>query len=238
MVDYTNIANYERELKNFLEKYKSAKKNDYMPDDNITLKDKFKELWEEYILRNQLSKQSKIYLIQGYKFDSPELLWKYICDKHSTVDEAKKEAKEEFKDFNGNIPSHILELLTFIQELKNHENEISKKIQKIHSLENEKSCLNNRISDLKKVLDDKQIEIENLKNDLAEQKELKSVVAKDEAQKVGETYKKIANELNYGYSTFLEAVNMEMSIELGEVLRDQLKEIYEILLKNGIKCGE
>ena len=76
-----------------------------------------------------------------------------------------------------------------------------------------------------------------MKNDLAEQKALKNVIAKDESQKTLENYQKIANELSYGYSMFQESKDMEMSSDLGEVLRDQMNDVYEILSKNGIVLG-
>ena len=228
----------ENELRVFLEKYAYAKKSSYTSDGNTTLKDKFKELWENYISRNPFSHQSKIYLIQGNGFDSAELFWEYICEKYPNVNESKSEVKEELKDkHKGNIPSHLLELLTFLQELKNHEKALSKKEQKIYSLENEILGLKNDIRNRDNEILKKQEEIEHLHNEVVEQKALKSVIAKDEAQKVSENYQQIAHELGYGYSTFLEAKDMDMSCELGEVLRDQLSEVYEILSKHRIILG-
>lgn len=232
----------EKEIKDFLNKYKDAKKTDFTSDGSISLKDKFKELWENYISRNPFSHQSKVYLFQGFKFESSNLLWKYICDKNSCVDKAKSEVKEEFESpqqkGKTDIPQHLLELFTFLQVLNNHEKEIAKQRDIEHSLKNKILGLESDIRNLKTKIEQKQLEIENLHNAVAEQKELKSVIAKDEAQKVVENYQKISNELSYGYSTFLEAKDMPMSADLGEILRDQLREVYAILSKHGISFGE
>ena len=235
----------------FLKKYENAKKNDFTEDGSMSLKNEFANLWEDYISKNPFSHQSKIYLIQGAKFDSAELLWKYICEKNSIVDDAKKNVREEFGGDKENtekqdkkyskkitIPSHILELLAIVEMQKLQEKETSRLNEKIHSLENEIISLKNDMCNLNNIIDQKQSEIEDLKNEVTEQKALKSVIAKDEAQKVNETYKKLANELNYGYSMYLEAKEMEMSVDLGNVLRDTLDEVYAKLNSFGIKLGE
>ena len=78
---------------------------------------------------------------------------------------------------------------------------------------------------------------ERLKNELEEQKHLTEVVAKDEIQKFIETKRKLADELYYGHSLLSESLAMEMSVELGFILRDHLKEIYDILSKYEITVG-
>ena len=232
----------EKELSSFLSKYENAKATDYTEDGNTLLKDKFKLLWDDYISNNVFSHQSKLFLIRGGKFKSADLLWKYISEKYPSVVEANNDIRDEFKDVKKDlkltIPSELSELFVFLQELKNQQKEISKREQKIRSLENEFLVLKNDIRNLENELFERQKEIEQLRNDIIEEQRLKSVQIKDEGQKVIETYKKIANELNYAHSTFLEAENMEMNSDLGEVLRDQLKEIFETLSKHGIVFGD
>lgn len=226
-------------INDFLNEYKESKKNDFTKDGKYKLKEKFKELWETYKAKNDpFLHQGKIYLLRGSKYDSHKLLWKIICEKYAVVESAKQEVKEEFKEENdGEIPSHLLELFTFIQELKNQEKELAKRSEEIHRLQNNVLGLTTDIRNRDNTISELKQAISNLENALAEQKALKNVIAKDESQKTLENYKKIANELNYGYSMFQESKDMEMSADLGEVLRDQLNDIYAILSKNGIILG-
>lgn len=225
----------EYDINDFLNEYKDSKKSDFTKDGICKLKDKFKELWEIYTAKNNpFAQQAKTYLLRGNKYDSHESLWKTICEKYDDVESAKQEVKEEFKE---EIPSHLFELFTFIQVLKNQEKELSKREKKIYSLQNEVLGLNSDIRNLDNIISELQQKIANLENAIAEQKALKNVIAKDETQKTLENYQKIANELSYGYSIFQESKDMEMSLDLGEVLRDQLNDIYAILSKNGIILG-
>ena len=226
------------DISKFLNKYKDSKKSDFTEDGTQTLKDKFKVLWEYYSEHNPFNHQSKVYLISGNKFDSYESLWKFMCNRFPKINDAKLQVNEEFKDdINGNIPTHLLELLTFLQEIDNQNKEIYKKNEEIKKLINTNQGLNCDINNLKSEIQNLNEQIEQLKEAVEEQKKLKNVIAKDESQKTVENYQKIADELSYGYSVFEESKSMEMSSDLGEVLRDQLNEIYSILSKNGIKLG-
>ena len=226
------------DISKFLNKYKDSKKSDLTEDKSQNLKDRFKELWEAHIRQNPFNHQTKLYLINGNKFDSHELLWKFMCDRFPRINDAKLQVNEEFKDdYKGSIPSHLLELFTFLQEISNQDNEMYKKNEEVKKLRNTKEALNCDINNLNNKIHELNDEIEQLHQAVEEQKKLKSVIAKDESQKTVENYQKIADELSYGYSVFEESKSMEMSSDLGEVLRDQLNEIYSILSKNGIKLG-
>lgn len=226
------------DISKFLNKYKDSKKSDLTEDNSQNLKDRFKELWEAHIRQNPFNHQTKLYLINGNKFDSSELLWKFMCNRFPRINDAKLQVNEEFKeDLEGSIPTHLLELFTFLQEINNQDNEIYKKNEEIKKLTNTKDALNCDINNFKNDIIKLKDEIEHLNEAVEEQKQLKNVIAKDESQKTVENYQRIADELSYGYSVFEESKNMEMSIDLGEVLRDQLNEIYSILSKNGINLG-
>ena len=226
------------DISKFLSQHKNSKKSDFTEDGSQTLKDKFKSLWEYHVEHNPFNHQSKLYLINGNKFDSYESLWKFMCNRFPTINDAKLQVNDEFKDdVEGNIPSHLLELLTFLQEIDNQDREIFKKNEEIKKLINTNQVLNCDINNQKINIRNLNEEIEHLKEAVEEQKKLKNIIAKDETQKTVENYQKIADELSYGYSVFQESKNMDMSIDLGEVLRDQLNEMYSILSKNGIKLG-
>ncbi len=65
--------------------------------------------------------------------------------------------------------------------------------------------------------------------------ELEMIRLKDEIAKEKAKLNRIAKQIKTEYQDFKSAENMEMSIDLGENLRDQLKNIFGILEKEGIK---
>ena len=106
--------------------------------------------------------------------------------------------------------------------------------KKILKLENKNCLLNSDIMNLKKDIEDRDNQIDCLNKKVTEQKQITSIIEKDESQKVRETYQKIAEMLNYDYSSFKEAKDVEMSNELGEVFKNQLSNIFNVLNQVGI----
>ena len=106
--------------------------------------------------------------------------------------------------------------------------------KKILKLENKNCLLNSDIMNLKKDIEDRDNQIDCLNKKVTEQKQITSIIEKDESQKVRETYQKIAEMLNYDYSFFKEAKDVEMSNELGEVFKNQLSNIFNVLNQVGI----
>ena len=130
------------DISKFLNKYKDSKKSDLTEDKSQNLKDRFKELWEAHIRQNPFNHQTKLYLINGNKFDSHELLWKFMCDRFPRINDAKLQVNEEFKDdYKGSIPSHLLELFTFLQEISNQDNEMYKKKEEVKKLNSQLDIL-------------------------------------------------------------------------------------------------
>lgn len=68
--------------------------------------------------------------------------------------------------------------------------------------------------------DKMQYEIITLKNALAKEKE---------------KFSRIRNRLKTEYQDFISAKSMEMSIDLGENMRDQLAEVFSILQSEGVE---
>lgn len=217
----------EENIRKFLDIHKNSKGR------NKELNKQFKKHWEEYISSNSFSHQAKLFLVQGKNFGSSDLLREYICSYFSSTKSIEDNIKEEFT--GSEIPPRLLEQLVFMQELNNQEMEISKQNARINSLENKKLGLESDVRVLNDKIEALRAEIEHLNNEIVEQKRLREVVSKDEKQKTVEAFQKIANALRYGHETFKEAKDMNMSLELGEVLRDQLGDIYSVLSKYGVR---
>lgn len=101
--------------------------------------------------------------------------------------------------------------------------------------------MSNKIQELNACIANKEECIENQKKEIqtiiAETERLKSIIAvysDDKQSSQSETLNAIASKLKQEYKDFVEAEDMEMTIDLGENLRDQIKSIFKILIKSGI----
>ena len=103
------------------------------------------------------------------------------------------------------------------------------------------ASLQTRIAELSLQLRKKTQEAENLSATLAEKeaeiedrKRLADIISLDNTKQSEEVLRRLSGELASYYGDFVEAGDTEMTVEVGEILRDQLSDIYKILKKNGI----
>ena len=103
------------------------------------------------------------------------------------------------------------------------------------------ASLQTRIAELSLQLRKKTQEAENLSATLAEKeaeiedrKRLADIISLDNTKQSEEVLRRLSGELASYYGAFVEAGDTEMTVEVGEILRDQLSDIYKILKKNGI----
>lgn len=236
------------DLNSFLKEYAGSKKNDSYGDEKKTLGEKFWELWKEYS-KQDLSHQSFVYLIQGNKFDADKLLWEYIYEKKTNImDKAKEKVAEELRDENSarkdrgeaklsNPPENLRKMLEIWNALTVLESNVTSRDKHIASLKDDNNQLNREKQDLEHKIIRKDEEIEGLKKEIENLRELNSIIARDEAHKVTENYARLAKSLSVCYSTFQETKNMNMSSDLGEVMRNQLRDVFNILSKHEINFG-
>ncbi|MDR1481245.1 MAG: hypothetical protein LBI74_01320 [Synergistaceae bacterium] len=68
-----------------------------------------------------------------------------------------------------------------------------------------------------------------------EERKLLQLRDRAEAKKSSDDFKdRLASELGFDYTQFKDAMKMKMNPELGETMRDRLKSIFKILIKNGL----
>ena len=94
-------------------------------------------------------------------------------------------------------------------------------------------------SELNVYMSDNQIkdkEIEKLKNEIEKQNSVLSVFSEDKQNAQSAQLNSIASKLRAEYLDFQDATEMEMTIDLGENLREQIKSIFKILSKSGINA--
>lgn len=89
------------------------------------------------------------------------------------------------------------------------------------------------------VLRNKVEELENsasaLKDQLSESKQMLTILKSDAAKREGEASKRLSRQLATDYEDFMDAQDLEMTIDLGENMRLQLESVFSILKSSGIE---
>lgn len=111
---------------------------------------------------------------------------------------------------------------------------ISRKNSEYEQLMAEKSKISIELSDLRCVLAEKESEIAKILAEIEKQNSVLSVFTADKQSAQNEQLNAIASKLKAEYLDFKDALNIEMTVDLGENLRHQINAIFKILAKNGI----
>ena len=69
---------------------------------------------------------------------------------------------------------------------------------------------------------------------LEQHKSMIEMLRRDRNKHSAESVKRLESKLRYLYTDYLDAKNLKMSDMLGENLRDQLGEVFKILINSGI----
>jgi hypothetical protein len=76
-------------------------------------------------------------------------------------------------------------------------------------------------------------ELEAARREIEERKILR-LRDKEDAERAARVFKeRLTHELGFDYSQYKIASDMEMTVMLGEILRDRLRSVFKILRKNG-----
>ena len=76
--------------------------------------------------------------------------------------------------------------------------------------------------------------VSQYKDELLKAKEMVEILRRDKEKQSDETVKRLASRLRTYYLDYKDAISLEMSIDLGENMRDQLGEVFKILQDAGI----
>ena len=138
---------------------------------------------------------------------------------------------------------------TALKEVINIENENikfkddNKKLAQLLSEEREKlktsqkqiEELNQKINTLKNEVDEKTKTIINKDSEITDHVKMIEILKNEQSYQVDVTIQKLSSKLKVEYQDFQDALNSTMSCELGENLKQQLKNIFEILERSGLK---
>ena len=113
------------------------------------------------------------------------------------------------------------------ERLEDYKDELKSAAEQVDALTSQKHALMFQISQMTE-------QINSLIADNERQKKIISVYTVDKSDSQNEQLNAIASKLKSEYKDFKEAEDMEMTIDLGENLRFQMRSIFKILSKSGI----
>lgn len=107
--------------------------------------------------------------------------------------------------------------------------------EEIASLKERLASLSERFGTLQSEADALRDNNDSLRGDLSAAEEMLSAIDQRDERQVDESTRRLASELKVEYRDFLDASDLSMDAELGENMRDQLRNVFDILKANGIE---
>lgn len=129
------------------------------------------------------------------------------------------------------LNSERAEMLSQISDLNT---QLQKAEQEIETLKNSCSSLSNNYSKLQEKLASLQEDNQSLHERLTAAEEVATMISSRDAHKSDATLQRLAQELKTDYNDFLASENDSMTADLGEILRLQMRGIFDVLKSHGI----
>lgn len=117
--------------------------------------------------------------------------------------------------------------------------EASKKLEiletTVSGLNKEKNELEKQRLSLQNILDTKEKLLEEKEKEIVERIKMSEALSRDRSRQADERLQRIASKIRIEYRDFMDALDVPMTVDLGENMRLQLLSIFEILEKGGMK---
>lgn len=117
------------------------------------------------------------------------------------------------------------------------QNELVQRTESLHLTEKKASEQSQLLSAEKKKNEDLEASLMQQKDLVEKSMEMVEILRRDKEKQSDETVKRLASRLRTYYLDYKDAISLEMSIDLGENMRDQLGEVFKILQDAGIIMG-
>lgn len=138
--------------------------------------------------------------------------------------------KELIKKLESDLATAKNELSNAAKEISGRQLFISELKAKLSAAENEISALKDETIRQKNLIADRDAEIAAITK-------MADVISRDKTKQADESLQRMAAKIKIEYRDFMEAQNIPMSCDLGENLRDQLRNVFDILAKGGMKIN-
>ena len=166
--------------------------------------------------------------------------------------ENKGDSSETITEKKGSASKKLMELALYMEAIEAENDKVKKELaaskhergnlqrlydrarQNIQEKEDIIAGLEHMISEAQKQIDEKEKKIEELEISIQKQSDVYTIYSTDTESRHAEKMNALAAKLKGEYIDFLESKTMDMTIDLGLNLRDQLEDVFNILIKNGI----
>lgn len=166
--------------------------------------------------------------------------------------ENKGDSSETITEKKGSASKKLMELALYMEAIEAENDKVKKELaaskhergnlqrlydrarQNIQEKEDIIAGLEHTISEAQKQIDEKEKKIEELEISIQKQSDVYTIYSTDTESRHAEKMNALAAKLKGEYIDFLESKTMDMTIDLGLNLRDQLEDVFNILIKNGI----
>ncbi|MDD3052659.1 MAG: hypothetical protein PHR06_16185 [Candidatus Cloacimonetes bacterium] len=203
-------------LQSEIKKIEDRKLIDRTHEDEKNLENNINKKSEEKSMIQDFSEISKTTIKRGNKANVLIEIAQYV----DSLEQDRDKILNELRD----VQSEKKKFESLFEKYKTSNGELKKSEQE-KSAEVEKLVQENQ--QLKKQIIDLQTKVEKIDSVL-------SIYSSDQENSESEKLNSIASKLKGEYKDFIESVGMEMTVDLGLNLRDQIEEIFKILMKNGI----
>ena len=143
--------------------------------------------------------------------------------------------KAENNSQKERIKSLETELEVAKNRLKHANQEIAERALLIRDLQEKLSAANETIFSLNQDVKNKETLIVEKDAEIADRIKLVDVISRDRNKQAEESLQRLASKIKVEYLDFMDARDIPMNCDLGENLRLQLQNIFEILEKGGMK---
>jgi len=157
----------------------------------------------------------------------------------------KKSISDQLSNLLNGVKKLEIDNVSLRKKLERGEEERVKREEKIKEILEQKNELEQYIEAIKKELEYCKRDYTTLENSkrelemlLKEREEIISIYGKDKSNSQMEMLNGISENLKAEYLDFLESVDIEMSVEMGEVYKEKIIEIFRILEKNGVRVED
>lgn len=166
-------------------------------------------------------------------------------------DKSKKEAKRSELDMDGVIAfltdyhSERESLDARLEEARKEAREAQEQVEKLKSvlkstqrkseeLRDQRSTLSANYAEIQRKLEEIVIEKDRMREDLTAAEDMLTMLEERNAHAADVADEKMVDELRFEYEQYQDAIQLPMSDDLGEIMRDNLGKVFEILKENGI----
>ncbi len=199
-------------------------RNDEVEKTKKNIEEKKKAELEEKKI--ELEKQDKVKTIEEVSIDIER------------ISKELRETKNQLTNSNNLIEdlkiknARTFELLT---EAENRSFSLSSKLTNANMQINKLNIQIKEFQDEKSKLQEK---INKLKDEIKDSHNMNDVITSVQTKRIDATFNRISSQLKVEYEEFKEANSVEMSKELGEVLKEMIKSIFDKLSKAGINMEQ